>query len=199
MNAPKKVLVVDDDPVIRHSFDRVLAGKGYIVVSAENGQEALNKAAKEEYDAVFTDIRMPGVDGIEVAEQLRARRPWTPVVIITGYGSPENEARAVAAGVKGFLHKPLSPETIEKSVAAAVAPVVAVPSAPSQAEAAASQMQEDGDVARERSVTEFFKDVGMFLAAPFIGLAYVALFPLIGLVMLAWNGGRAWRRRVMSG
>ena len=74
----RKVLVVDDDPVISKSFNRVLAGKGYMVVSAENGQEALNKVASEQYDAVFTDIRMPGMDGIEVAEQMRAKQPVDP-------------------------------------------------------------------------------------------------------------------------
>jgi CheY-like chemotaxis protein len=198
MSTLRKVLVVDDDPVISRSFNRVLAGKGYIVVSAENGQDALNKVANEEYDAVFTDIRMPGMDGIEVAEQLRAKQPWIPVVIITGYGSPDNEARAEAAGVKGFLHKPLSPEMIEKSVTAAVATAQPAPVEPPQA-AVAAQPAADGEQTKRRSVAVFLKDVGMFLASPFIGLAFIALFPLIGLVMLAWMGGQAWRQRVTSG
>ena len=179
MSTLRKVLVVDDDPVISKSFNRVLAGKGYIVVSAENGQEALNKVAKEQYDAVFTDIRMPGIDGIEVAEQLRAKQPWIPVVIITGYGSPDNEARAEAAGVKGFLHKPLSPEMIEKSVTAAMATAQPAPAELPQAPVAA-QPAADGEQTKKRSVAMFLKDVGMFLAAPFIGLAFIALFPLIG-------------------
>ena len=130
MSTLRKVLVVDDDPVISKSFNRVLAGKGYVVVSAENGEEALKKIASEQYDAVFTDIRMPGMDGIEVAEQLRAKQPWMPVVIITGYGSAENEARAEAAGVKEFLHKPLSPQMIEQSVKAAVENAQPAPAEP---------------------------------------------------------------------
>ena len=199
MSILKKVLVVDDDPVISKSFNRVLAGKGYIVVSAENGQEALNKAANEEYDAVFTDIRMPGMDGIEVAEQLRAKQPWIPVVIITGYGSPDNEARAEAAGVKGFLHKPLSPEMIEKSVTAAVATAQPVPAEVPQAAAVSAQPIAVGKKTAGRNIAVFLKDVLMFLAAPFIGLAFIALFPFIGLGMLAWMGGQAWRQRVTSG
>ncbi len=190
MNALKKVLVVDDDPVISKSFNRVLAGKGYIVVSAENGQEALNKVAKEEYDAVFTDIRMPGMDGIEVAEQLRAKQPWTPVVIITGYGTADNEARAEAAGVSGFLRKPLSPEAIEKSVEAAVAAALPAPAELPLLAAAAAQPAAGGEEAMGRTVGMFLKDVGMFFAAPFIGLAFIALFPFIGLAMLAWMGGK---------
>jgi CheY-like chemotaxis protein len=194
MSTLRKVLVVDDDPVISKSFNRVLAGKGYIVVSAENGQEALNKVAKEQYDAVFTDIRMPGMDGIEVAEQLRAKQPWIPVVIITGYGSAENEARAHAAGVSGFLHKPLSPEMIQQSVEAAVAAAPVLAESPQAVVAEAMQ-----PAAKGRTFLGFLRDVGMFLAAPFIGLAFIALFPLIGLGMLAWMGGQAWRQRVTSG
>ncbi|HRD94966.1 MAG TPA: response regulator, partial [Rubrivivax sp.] len=108
--ARTRVLVVDDDPVVCKSFDRVLSGKGYAVVTAGNGEEALRKIAAEAYDAVFTDIKMPGMDGIAVAEQIRAQRPWLPVVIVSGYATDQNEARAKAAGVRAVLHKPLSPE-----------------------------------------------------------------------------------------
>src|SRR5437868_3329366 len=109
MSALRKVLVVDDDPVVGRSFDRVLTPKGYAVITAENGEDALNKLHAEAYDLVVTDIRMPGMSGLEVAERVRAAQPWTPVVIITGYGSKASEERAKAAGVSEFLRKPLSP------------------------------------------------------------------------------------------
>jgi CheY-like chemotaxis protein len=64
MNTLRKILIVDDDPVVGKSFDRVLSGRGYVVVTASDGAEALRKIAAEKYDAVFTDIRMPGMDGI---------------------------------------------------------------------------------------------------------------------------------------
>jgi len=210
MNAVRKVLVVDDDPVIGKSFDRVLTRKGYLVVSAENGQEALNKIAKEDYDAVFTDIKMPGMDGLEVAERLRAKRPWTPVVIITGYGSAENQARAEAAGVRGFLRKPLSPEMIERSLDAAVAtalpppaemlPQLAVAAAPEPAGTvlAAPQPAALGEESAGRNIGLFLGNIAMLFAAPFVALAYVALFPLIGLGMLVWTGVQAWRERQAS-
>ncbi len=187
MGTLKKVLVVDDDPVISHSFNRVLAGKGYAVVSAENGKEALEKVANEKYDAVFADIRMPGEDGIEVARQVRADQPWMPVVIITGYGSPENEARAEAVGVKGFLRKPLSPAMIEESVAAATAKV--------QAPAAQPAKSAGEEETARRGFGTVLKDAVLFLAAPFIGLAYIALFPFIGLAMLMWMGAKALRKQ----
>ena len=203
MNAMRKVLVVDDDPVVSRSFDRVLSRKGYIVVSAENGLEALSKVAHDEYDAVFTDIKMPGMDGIEVAQQMRARRPWTPVVIITGYGSAEHEARAEAAGVRSFLRKPLSPDMIESSldaaIAEAVAPVADVLPQAGVAVAAvaaprfATEATAGEEAGEARSVGQFVKNIALFFAAPFIALAYIALFPLLGMVMLARIAGQAWR------
>lgn len=200
MNTMRKVLVVDDDPVVSKSFDRVLTRKGYIVVSAENGLDALNKLAQADYEAVFTDIKMPGMDGIEVAQRVRARQPWTPVVIITGYGSAEHEARAEAAGVRGFLRKPLSPAMIESSLAEAVAGApaaepmaqggVAVAEA---APAVAAPEPAEEEAAESRSVGQFVKNLALFFAAPFIALAYVALFPLVGMVLLARTAAQAWR------
>src|SRR3974390_1655343 len=112
MTALRKVLVVDDDPVIGKSFDRVLSGKGYAVITAANGEEALIKLAAEDYDVVFTDIKMPGMNGLEVAERVKAKKPWTPGLIITGFGTAEHEARARAAGATRFIHTPLSPALI---------------------------------------------------------------------------------------
>ena len=184
MNTMRKILVVDDDPVIGKSFDRVLTRKGYAVINAANGEEALTKLATESYDAVFTDIRMPGMSGIEVAEQVRARRPWTPVVIITGFGTDDNEARAKAAGVSGFVRKPLSPAMIEDSLDAAIA------DAPALAAAMYATAEPAAVVAAEPAGSAV-KNVAMLVGAPLAGLAFVALFPLIGLGMLGWLGARA--------
>ena len=184
MDAIRKVLVVDDDPVVGKSFDRVLSKKGYAVITARNGEEALSKLHNETYDIVFTDIKMPGMNGLEVAERVRASQPWLPVVIVTGYGTDANEARAKAAGVSGFLRKPLSPEMIEDSTQQALlekAPAAAPQTVVEMAATAAPA------VAKKESVV---KNVALFFAAPFIGLAYFVAFPFIGLGMLAWMGGR---------
>ena len=147
MTALRKILVVDDDPVVGKSFDRVLTNKGYEVVMAHNAAEALERMRKSEYDLVYTDIRMPGMDGLELAEKVKARRPWTPVVIVTGHGTVDNERRAMDAGVSAFLHKPLSPEMIEGSAAnALLAPApaeVVLPAAPTTVAAEAVAPVED--------------------------------------------------------
>jgi len=176
-----KVLVVDDDPVVGKSFNRVLSQKGYVVVTATNAQEALNKMHDGEYDVVFTDIKMPGMSGIELAERLKVERPWTPVVIVTGFGSTANQERAKAAGVSSFLEKPLSPEMIEGSMTKAL--LDAVPAVlPGLAEAAKPEpVEEDSHL----------KKVALFVAAPFIGLLYAVMLPFVGLGMLGYLGIKA--------
>ncbi|MBX3702509.1 MAG: response regulator [Steroidobacteraceae bacterium] len=187
MNTQRKVLVVDDDPVVARSFDRVLTGKGYAVISARDGVEALQKLKAEKYDVVFTDIKMPGIDGIEVARRIKASQPWLPVVIVTGYGTEANEAQARAAGVAGFLHKPLSPEMIEGSAEQALHEAAAVPAPEAGAEAVAAAPAAAGP-ARVQSA---WKGAALFLAAPFIGLFYLVVGPLVGLAVLAWMGAKA--------
>lgn len=179
--ALKKVLVVDDDPVVGRSIDRVLSPSGYAVIAASNGAEALDKLAREDYDVVYTDIKMPGMDGLEVAARIKASRPWLPVVIVTGYGSDANEAKAKGIGVAGFLRKPLSPEMIETSVhdALLAPPRVTVP-----AEAPAAAMPAAGPPSTVRSIA-------MLVGAPFLGLVFVLAFPFIGLGLLLWTGLRA--------
>jgi CheY-like chemotaxis protein len=113
MSNKPQVLVVDDDAVVGRSFDRVLSKKGYEVTTAVTGEDALNNHDVEDFDVVFTDIKMPGMDGLEVAERIKAKCPWTPVVVVTGYGTAANEAKASVLGVSGFVHKPLTPEIIE--------------------------------------------------------------------------------------
>jgi CheY-like chemotaxis protein len=187
MNATRKVLVVDDDPVVRKSFDRVLSGKGYAVITAENGEEALSKLNEEKYDVVYTDIRMPGMSGLEVAETVKARQPWTPVVIITGYGNDAAEARAKAAGVANFLHKPLSPQVIEGSAEDALAAPAAVPAAPVA----------ETPPAVTGGVLTALKNIALFFAAPFIGLAYVVAFPFVGMGVMAVLAFRAANKNGM--
>ena len=190
MSVLTKILVVDDDPVVGKSFDRVLANKGYAVITAMNGEEALSKLSNEHYDLVFTDIKMPGMSGLEVAERVKASQPWLPVVIVTGYGSDAYEARAAAAGVSEFLRKPLSPEMIEASAAHALRERHTAVAAQPQPEPAVVEQVEEAPAKGSA-----LKNVALFLAAPFIGLAYIVAMPFVGLGMLAWFGFKAITKR----
>lgn len=184
----KKVLVVDDDPVVSRSFDRVLSQKGYVVITAQNAQEALNQMQGEEYDLVYTDIKMPGMDGLEFAERVKAKRPWTPVVIVTGYGTTANEARAKAAGVSAFMHKPLSPEMIEGSAMNAL--LQSAPAAAQVEKASTVEITQPEPVKSENKL----KNIVLFIAAPFVALIYAISLPFVGIGMLAWFGGKALRK-----
>jgi len=186
MSTSRKILVVDDDPVVGKSFDRVLAGKGYAVITAQNGEEALRKLASESYDAVFTDIKMPGMSGIEVAQKIKAAKPWMPVVIVTGYSTEAYRAQAAAVGVSEFLQKPLSPEMIEGSAAKAMLEAEAAP-APVAATEAVTEVKA---VAEEKQGSRA-KNIALFLAAPFVGLAYVMAMPFVAAGMIAWFAGKA--------
>jgi CheY-like chemotaxis protein len=192
METLKKVLVVDDDPVVGRSFDRVLSARGYAVITASDGAEALDKLAREDYDVVYTDIKMPGMDGLEVAARVKAKSPWLPVVIVTGYGSDANEARAKDIGVAGFLRKPLSPEMIETSARDALH----APAGAAAAQAAIEVALPEIAPSTLRKAALFARNVGLFLAAPFIGLAYALAFPFIGLGLIAWYGYGALVERV---
>jgi CheY-like chemotaxis protein len=169
--ALKRILVVDDDPVVGKSFDRVLSPKGYAVIAAANGAEALARLEAENYDMVYADIKMPGMDGIEVARRIKASRPWLPVVIVTGYGTEANEKEARAIGVADFLKKPLSPETIEGSAHFAFSAVALPAPAP----------------AASTSLSTWLMNIGLFFAAPFIGLAFILAVPFLGAGLVAWS------------
>ena len=206
MKALQKVLVVDDDAIVGRSFDRVLTDKGYDVSTALDGEEALNKFSGDAYDVVFTDIKMPGMDGLEVARRIKAKCPWTPVVIITGYGTEENEAEARVLGLNGFVRKPLTPAMIEGITLKALKDKEAAPATqPEAAATAAPQIEavvtETADVAAEpgalRDILTFAGKVALFLAAPFIGLAYALFLPFFGLGLLAWMGIRTLARHTM--
>ena len=189
MNVTQKILVVDDDPVVGKSIDRVLSNKGYAVITAANGEEAMSKLANEHYDLVFTDIKMPGISGLEVAERVKASQPWLPVVIITGYGSGAYEARAAAAGVTDFLHKPLSPEMIEASTDKALSQFrTAIP---------LQSLAEEVVVAQPEAVAKgsLVKSFPELLAGSFIAAAFTVALPFIGIGMLAWLSFKAVMKR----
>jgi CheY-like chemotaxis protein len=184
MKTNRRILVVDDDPVVGKSFERVLSTKGYAVINCSNGKDALAKLQNEEYDAVFTDLKMSGMDGLEVAAKVKANQPWMPVVIVTGYATPEAEIKAASFGVHNFVQKPLSPEMIEFMAEDAMNEKMAV------ANLLDAKVELDKMPAIESPLvqvqnTNFLLNIALFLAAPFIGLLYALALPFVGMGLLA--------------
>jgi CheY-like chemotaxis protein len=198
MNIKPQVLVIDDDAVVGRSFDRVLSGIGYEVSTALTGEEGLKNMETTAYDVVFTDINMPGMDGLEVTERIKAKCPWTPVVVITGYGTEENEAEASVLGVSGFVHKPLTPEIIESITLKALEEPGGAMLAANEA-AVITEVIAEVRISGMRKVVIVTKNVSLFFVAPFIALGYVIALPFVGFYMIAKIGKEAIQEKRASG
>ena len=102
-----KILIVDDERAIRNSLKEILEMENYQVETAENGAEACTKAEKEKYDAVFCDIKMPGMDGVEVLQKLIGDGVETPIIMISGHADINTAVDCIKKGAFDFIEKPL--------------------------------------------------------------------------------------------
>lgn len=101
-----KVLIIDDEKAIRRSLRDILEYEKFTVEEAENGKDALQKIEKESYDLFLCDIKMPGMDGIEVLEKIMEKFSDVPVIMISGHGNIETAVEAVKKGAFDFIQKP---------------------------------------------------------------------------------------------
>ncbi len=115
-----QILVVDDDDGNRRSTEMALRKDGYDVISVASGEEGLQELRQRGADLLVTDLRMPGMDGIEVLKQAREIDPGIGVLVITGYGSVESAVDAMKEGADDYLQKPVNLVELRKRVAAAV-------------------------------------------------------------------------------
>jgi CheY-like chemotaxis protein len=176
-----KILVVDEDPAVRKNIEQALTAEGYSVVTALSGEDALWELDQGKYDAVFTDLVMRGMSGLDVAEEIHLRQPGLPVVIVTTQVLVDDQKRvAAAAGVVEFLHKPLAPEQLVDTANRVLQATLSLAALQSQTPAAG--VAPAAAVAKPASR---LKDIVLFFLAPFVGLFYVLIFPAVGLVMLA--------------
>lgn len=102
-----KVLVIDDERAIRYSMKEILEMEGYEVETAENGQEGLQKAEKEKYDAIFCDIKMPVMDGTEMLSKVVEEGIETPVIMVSGHADITTAVDCIKKGAFDFIEKPL--------------------------------------------------------------------------------------------
>jgi two-component system response regulator HydG len=110
MNTKPEILVVDDERIVRESLFHWFKNGGYAVATAASGPEALEKMARHPAELLFVDVKMPGMNGIELLEKVKAEYPATVVIIITAYGSIESAVEAMKMGASDYLIKPFKPE-----------------------------------------------------------------------------------------
>lgn len=101
-----KILIIDDEKSIRNTLQEILEYENHEIDQAVNGQEGLDQFEKSKFDIVLCDIKMPGMDGIEVLEKLMERSPETAVIMISGHGNIDTAVEAIKKGAYDFIEKP---------------------------------------------------------------------------------------------
>jgi len=114
------VLVVDDEGAIRYSVSKTLQRIGYQVDEAASGEEALDMIARHEYEVILTDIRMPGLSGVDLLKRIKDISPDAIVILMTGYASLGTAVESLRLGAHDYLIKPSSSQDIRQSVARGV-------------------------------------------------------------------------------
>jgi len=102
------ILVIDDEPGIRDLLDTLLSRKGYDVVLANSGQKGLEVFRRARPDVIVLDLKMPGMNGVTVLQQIRSLNPTQPVIVLTGAATPESEQQVRALGVTEYVEKEFS-------------------------------------------------------------------------------------------
>jgi two-component system nitrogen regulation response regulator NtrX len=115
-----RILIVDDEESIRATLRQILEDEGYAVEECEDGERALQLLEHGEYDAALLDVWLPGMDGIEVLQQITSRKIPVEVVVISGHGTIETAVKATKFGAVDFIEKPLSLDRVLLAVANAV-------------------------------------------------------------------------------
>lgn len=181
MNVSRKVLIVADDAAVAKSLEQAVSGKGCVAETSPGGEDALWKIDNNGYAAVFTDMELRGMSGLELAEEVYARRLRVAFAIVTASDPKTLQQRAAAAGVAAVLRKPLSAQQLTDLADQVL----------KTAEAVAPPKIPEAKVARASPMTLFaarLRNIILFLLAPVLGLVYILLFPVIGLGAFVWFG-----------
>jgi nitrogen regulation protein NR(I) len=115
-----KLLLIEDDVTLAASFERVLTSEGYQVDLAARGDEGLKEARQEPYDLVLTDLKLPGLNGLELVAQLHQAKPKLPIILMTAHGTTETAIEATKLGACEYLVKPFEVDELLDLVASAV-------------------------------------------------------------------------------
>lgn len=113
-NPKARILAVDDEEIILSSFRKILVLAGYAIDTVERGSEALGLIRKNDYDFIFTDLKMPEMDGVELTKAAKHLRPDIDIIVITGYASIETAVETVKFGAMAYVEKPFTEDELLK-------------------------------------------------------------------------------------
>jgi DNA-binding NtrC family response regulator len=116
----KIIIVIDDEAVIREGMRRILSAEGHHVETSAGGRTAIEKIQEQDFDVVVTDLKMPGMDGLEVLKTIKILQPEVPVIMITGYSTVSSAVEAMKNGAFDYIAKPFTPELIIDKVQKAI-------------------------------------------------------------------------------
>jgi len=119
-NPKARILAVDDEEIILSSFRKILVLAGYSIDTVEKGSEALGLIRKNDYDFVFTDLKMPEMDGVELTKAVKHMRPDIDVIVITGFASIETAVETVKYGAMDYVEKPFTEDELLEFVKTAL-------------------------------------------------------------------------------
>ena len=111
-----KILIIDDERPIRETLEMFLREKGYVVSTSENGEGGLEAVQRERPDIVILDIRLPGMNGLEVLRRIKEKQEDIHVIMITAYHDMETTDQAMKLGAYEYIHKPLDVDEFEIAI-----------------------------------------------------------------------------------
>ena len=163
MNDKPKILLVEDDANVASGLQKILHSQGYAVTSLVRGDEGLERALGEQFDVVITDLKLPGLDGLELVKKLHQEKPKLPIVLITAHGSTETAIEATKWGAFDYIPKPFEVEELLDITARAL-----------QSSRLMSEPVEMGDtssgrtaiVGTSRVMQLLYKEIGRIAATP---------------------------------
>jgi YesN/AraC family two-component response regulator len=110
------ILIVEDEELFRKSLGRLIDRLGYKATSVPNAEEALELTKNASFDLILTDIKLPGITGLELLKTIKQRSLNSIVIVITGYGNPDIAVKAIHCGADGYLLKPVRIEALKHTI-----------------------------------------------------------------------------------
>src|SRR5665213_1980401 len=163
MNSPAKILLVEDDSAIVATLRRLLAEEGHEVAVETTGEAGLTRAKANGFDLVITDLKLPGLNGLELVRELHATRPRLPILMMTAHGTTETAIEATQSGAYDYLLKPFEMPELLKLVGQAVAasrlmsvPVVIGATGPARS----------AIIGNSRAMQTIYKEIGRIASKP---------------------------------